>query len=151
MQAARLWWLLRHHGHDDVRVLDGGFAAWRTAGHPVQEGEPETAAAEGDFTALAPGRFPVVDHDGAAALAERGVLLDARAAERYRGEVEPVDPVAGHVPGALSAPDDREPRPGQQVPEGERAARALRDPRGWTRGRSRRPTRSSSARTAAPA
>jgi thiosulfate/3-mercaptopyruvate sulfurtransferase len=104
MQAARLWWLLRHHGHDDVRVLDGGFAAWKIAGHPVEEGEPGGAAPEGDFTALTPGRFPVLDHAGAAALAAGGLLVDARAAERYRGETEPVDPVAGHIPGAVSAP-----------------------------------------------
>lgn len=103
-QAARAWWLLRHHGHADVRVLDGGFAAWRAAGHPVEEGEPAQAAAEGDFQAAVPGVFPLLDHDGAAAVAESGVLLDARAGARYRGEVEPVDPAAGHVPGAASAP-----------------------------------------------
>lgn len=103
-QAARAWWLLRHHGHPDVRVLDGGFAAWRDAGHAVEEGEPEAEAAAGDFQARVPGVFPVLDHDGAAAVAESGVLLDARAGARYRGEVEPIDPAAGHVPGARSAP-----------------------------------------------
>src|SRR4051812_13133098 len=103
-QAARAWWLLRHHGHSDVRVLDGGFAAWRAAGHPVEEGEPQTPAAQGDFEARTPGLFPVLDHEGVAAVAEAGILLDARAGARYRGEIEPVDPAAGHVPGAKSAP-----------------------------------------------
>ncbi|GAA1954426.1 sulfurtransferase [Catenulispora subtropica] len=103
-QAARAWWLLRHHGHPDVRVLDGGFTAWRAAGHAVEDGEPEAEAAAGDFQPLVPGIFPVLDHDGAAAVAEAGILLDARAGARYRGEVEPIDPAAGHVPGARSAP-----------------------------------------------
>ncbi|MBC6462381.1 sulfurtransferase [Actinomadura sp. HBU206391] len=99
--AARLWWTLRYFGHERVRVLDGGYRAWVDAGHSVTTGVPE--AALGDFTAR-PGRLPALDADGAATLAKGGVLLDARAAERYRGEVEPVDPVAGHIPGAVSAP-----------------------------------------------
>ena len=103
-QAARAWWLLRHHGHADVRVLDGGFAAWRAAGHPVEAGEPESPAAEGDFEARKDGVFTVLDHDGAAAVAAAGTLLDARAGARSRGETEPIDPAAGHVPGAVSAP-----------------------------------------------
>ncbi|HVF20142.1 MAG TPA: sulfurtransferase, partial [Mycobacteriales bacterium] len=100
--AARAWWLLRHHGHGSVQVLDGGWAAWTAAGQPVESGEP-VPPPEGDFTAQ-PGRMPVVDVDEVLDLARDGVLLDARAGERYRGEVEPVDPVAGHVPGARSAP-----------------------------------------------
>jgi thiosulfate/3-mercaptopyruvate sulfurtransferase len=105
-QAARAWWLLRHHGHADVRVLDGGFSAWRDAKHAVETGEPETSAAVGDFTARVPGIFQVIDADEAAELAAdpEGLLFDARAAARFRGEVEPVDPAAGHIPGATSAP-----------------------------------------------
>ncbi len=99
--AARLWWLLVHHGHDDVRVLDGGVRAWTEAGAEVEGGPVRPAP--GDFEAT-PGRLPVLDASGAAALSRSGLLLDARAAERYCGEVEPVDPIAGHIPGAVSAP-----------------------------------------------
>ncbi|WP_433241616.1 sulfurtransferase [Streptosporangium sp. CA-135522] len=99
--AARAWWTLRHFGHPDVRVLDGGFRAWTSEGRPVAKGE-ETVS-PGDFVAR-PGGMPVLDADQALELASDGVLLDARAAERYRGEVEPIDPVAGHIPGAVSAP-----------------------------------------------
>ncbi len=99
--AARAWWLLRHHGHRDVRVLDGGWSAWTAAGGRVEV----TATAErpeggGDLVAR-PGSMPVVDAAGVPAV---GVLVDARAPERYRGETEPVDPVAGHIPGALNLP-----------------------------------------------
>ncbi|MGA5732240.1 sulfurtransferase [Streptomyces seoulensis] len=95
---ARAWWLLRATGHPDVRVLDGGLTAWEG---PLSTEVP--APAEGDFAPL-PEATGVLDADGAAALAESGVLLDARAGERYRGEVEPIDRVGGHIPGALSAP-----------------------------------------------
>jgi thiosulfate/3-mercaptopyruvate sulfurtransferase len=99
--AARAWWLLRDHGHDDVAVLDGGLPAWVGAGRAVGEGV-SVAAAAGDFTG-APGAMPTLDADQAAALAADpdGVLLDARQSERYRGESEPVDARAGHIPGAL--------------------------------------------------
>ncbi|MET7478917.1 sulfurtransferase [Streptomyces sp. NPDC005648] len=96
--AARAWWLLRWTGHPDVRVLDGGLPTW--------EGRLETAVAtpdEGDFQPVA-GEWGLLDADAAAALARDGVLFDARAGERYRGEVEPIDRVGGHIPGAVSAP-----------------------------------------------
>ena len=99
--AARAWWLLRYHGHQDVRVLDGGYQAWLAAGLPVTRADPATTP--GDFTAR-PGHLPVLDAAGAQEMARTGLLLDARAGERYRGEHEPVDPVAGHIPGAVSAP-----------------------------------------------
>ena len=101
LAAARGWWLLRWAGHRRVRVLDGGFAGWVAAGLPQQQSAP--AAEQGDFVPV-PGGLPVMDADQAAALARTGVLLDARAGERYRGETEPVDPRAGHIPGAASAP-----------------------------------------------
>ncbi|MFF3667589.1 sulfurtransferase [Microtetraspora malaysiensis] len=109
--AARAWWTLRYFGHPDVRVLDGGIRAWRHAGLPVEEGEGDATGRGGDFTAV-PGGMPTLDADQAADLAANGVLLDARAAERYRGEVEPIDPVAGHVPGAVSAPTAENVEPG---------------------------------------
>ncbi len=99
--AARAWWLLRFHGHRDVRVLDGGLRAWVAAGLPVST--TDAAPALGDFAAR-PGQLPVVDAVGAAEIARSGFLLDARAPARYRGETEPVDKVAGHIPGALSSP-----------------------------------------------
>jgi len=99
--AGRAWWLLRDAGHRDVRVLDGGFAAWQATGLPVEAGSVDTEP--GDFSA-APGFLPRVDAAGLAGFA--GAVVDARAPERYRGEVEPVDPVAGHVPGAVNLPTD---------------------------------------------
>ena len=103
--AARAWWLLRYFGHPSVRVLDGGFRAWTAAGLPA---EPPGAGQSyhgtlGGFTAR-PGHLGLLDAGEAAGLARTGVLLDARAGERYRGEAEPADPVAGHIPGAVSAP-----------------------------------------------
>jgi thiosulfate/3-mercaptopyruvate sulfurtransferase len=100
--AARMWWLLRYFGHHQVAVLDGGLRAWTAANLPVTTDVPRPDP--GDFAAGVAGGMPVLDDHGAARLARSGFLLDARAAERYRGEVEPVDPAAGHIPGAISAP-----------------------------------------------
>jgi len=101
MAAARLWWMLRDAGLAEVYLLDGGLAAWRAAGLPLEAGA--VRAALGDVE-LGSGQMPVADAGAAAGWAQRGLLLDARAGERYRGEVEPVDPRAGHIPGAVSAP-----------------------------------------------
>ncbi len=101
LAAGRAWWLLRHHGHRDVRVLDGGWAAWVRAGGPVDTAETTPVdPAPGGFTAT-PGGMPVVP---LGSVLDVDVLVDARAPERYRGEVEPMDPVAGHVPGAVNVP-----------------------------------------------
>ena len=102
LAAARAWWLLRWGGLTDVRILDGGMAAWRGAACPEESGEPSMIT-EGDVR-LTGGGLPVVGADDVARLASSGTVLDARAGERYRGEVEPVDPKAGHIPGAVSAP-----------------------------------------------
>jgi thiosulfate/3-mercaptopyruvate sulfurtransferase len=99
--AARCWWLLGFHGHTDVRVLDGGWAAWTAAGGAVQTGTP--AVEPGSFVAD-PGHLPVLERDDVLAFAGTGALVDARDPERFRGEVEPVDPVAGHIPGAVNVP-----------------------------------------------
>ncbi|MFN2452405.1 MAG: sulfurtransferase [Candidatus Dormibacteria bacterium] len=99
--AARAWWLLGYFGHPDVRVLDGGLRAWVDAGYALST-DPGVPG-EGDF-APRPGRLPLLDAEAAARLARDGVLLDARAPARFTGEAEPVDPVAGHIPGARSAP-----------------------------------------------
>ena len=108
--AARAWWLLRYFGHQQVQVLDGGYQAWVAADEPIESG-PAPAPAPGTFTAR-PGHLPLLDAAGAARVAREGVLLDARAAERYRGEAEPVDPVAGHIPDAVSAPTTENLGPG---------------------------------------
>ena len=102
LAAARAWWLLRWAGVADVRLLDGGLAAWRAAGFDLASGSPSPRA-EGDVV-LTGGHLPTLTADEAAALPGSGTLLDARAAERYRGDVEPIDPRAGHIPGAVSAP-----------------------------------------------
>ncbi|MFB9775465.1 sulfurtransferase [Brevibacterium otitidis] len=104
--AARAWWLLRWAGVGNVRLLDGGYAAWTRADHEVEAGSAADAAAEVSASAfeIKPGQLPLTDADGIAELAESGTVIDARAEERYAGESEPMDPRAGHIPGALSAP-----------------------------------------------
>lgn len=99
--AGRAWWLLRRHGHPDVRVLDGAWPAWLAGGGAVETGRPDVVT--GDFE---PGE-PLVDLVEAADVPSVAVLVDARAPERYRGETEPLDPVAGHVPGAVNVPTAR--------------------------------------------
>jgi len=100
LAAARAWWLLSHGGVD-VRVLDGGWKAWQAAGGAVETGEvtPEPGSVvledvSGDSLTI----------DEAAAFPASGVLLDVRAPERFRGETEPLDPIAGHIPGAVNLP-----------------------------------------------
>lgn len=100
--AARLWFLLRAHGHKDVAVLDGGIVKWRAEGRPLEIAVPEVAPAAWE-PRLDSSR--VLSKGEMAALAGSGaLLLDARAPERYRGDSEPIDPRAGHIPGALNAP-----------------------------------------------
>jgi thiosulfate/3-mercaptopyruvate sulfurtransferase len=99
--AARLWWLLRHFGHEQVAVLNGGLAAWRGAGGPIESGPVEPPP--GDFSAQERQGDKIELEEIEAALGDT-LLLDARAAERYRGEVEPIDAVAGHIPGAVNMP-----------------------------------------------
>jgi len=104
MAAARLWWLLRLLGHRGAAVLDGGFAAWQAQGLPVTD-----RAAAPSALAPYPGRFDMQQVAGSEEIANRlkhapGWLVDARAVQRFGGEVEPLDPVAGHVPGAVNRP-----------------------------------------------
>lgn len=101
MAAARAWWMLRNAGFPEAYLLDGGLGAWRAAGLAVETGPVQPVPGN---VALGDGAMPVADADAAATWADSGLLLDARAGERYRGEVEPVDPRAGHIPGAVSAP-----------------------------------------------
>lgn len=105
LAASRLWWLLTDAGHEDVRVLDGGYAGWTALGLPIESG-PGRPVGGGSFEAH-PGRLGTVDAVTVLAADVAGeplTLVDVRAGERYRGEVEPMDPVAGHIPGALNLP-----------------------------------------------
>jgi thiosulfate/3-mercaptopyruvate sulfurtransferase len=97
--AARAWWLLRWLGHEAVAVLDGGWAAWRAAGGAVETAIPQPPGGPAYPAAAAPA-MATIDADALLARLGRVRLLDARAGERFRGEAEPLDPVAGHIPGA---------------------------------------------------
>lgn len=126
--AARLWWLLRHFGHARVAVLDGGLRSWREEHGTLRGGDER----------IPPGTFTAQPRDDTAELAEEApapdvadpprataprVLLDARAPERYRGEVEPIDPVAGHIPGAVNLPFADLAPGGRFLPPGELRSR----------------------------
>jgi thiosulfate/3-mercaptopyruvate sulfurtransferase len=99
--AARLWWMLDNLGHERVAVLDGGLRAWRAAGLPESTDSPSVAPRE---LRLADRWSNVVDRDELVDRLDGVTLIDARAPERYRGDVEPVDPKAGHIPSAINAP-----------------------------------------------
>lgn len=101
LSAARAWWVLTDAGVADVRILDGSLRAWTEAGLPLDEGDVEPAPGSVTLTA---GRLAQVTMDEAGELAASGALVDVRAPERYRGDVEPIDPRAGHIPGALNVP-----------------------------------------------
>lgn len=103
LSSSRAWWLLRHAGIEDVRLLDGSLRAWTNAGLPLEEGDAAASVEPGTVT-LRYGTLPTLTLDEVPAFAGTNTLLDARAGERYRGETEPIDPRAGHIPGALSAP-----------------------------------------------
>lgn len=102
--CGRLWWMLKWMGHPRVAMLDGGLQAWQASGGPVNSGE-EPAHFQTSFF-VGPELVRLVDADAVAAHlgSERQTLIDARGGPRFRGEVEPLDPVAGHIPGALNRP-----------------------------------------------
>jgi thiosulfate/3-mercaptopyruvate sulfurtransferase len=104
--ASRLWWLLRHYGHQNVAVLDGGLTRWKALNLPLRSGH-ENARKAVAFTGI-PGQMPTIDattiEAGLGQSAGTWQLVDVRAGERYRGEVEPIDKRAGHIPGAVSLP-----------------------------------------------
>jgi thiosulfate/3-mercaptopyruvate sulfurtransferase len=106
MAASRFWWLLKLLGHDRVAVLDGGFSRWQALGLPLETGEPRARGTSGEFPFRQFDPVQIVGDDQVEARLREppGWLLDARSAERFRGEVEPIDPVAGHIPGAINRP-----------------------------------------------
>ncbi|PSB20111.1 sulfurtransferase [Phormidesmis priestleyi ULC007] len=101
--AARLWWLLRYLGHDRVAVLDGGFQKWRAVGYPISQVQPDRKS--GHFIPQPRSQW-IVDIDAVKARKDlpNVALVDSREGERYRGEKEPIDPIAGHIPGAANYP-----------------------------------------------
>lgn len=101
LAASRAWWLLEYAGHEAVQVLDGGLAGWRSLELPLSSA-PVTPE-PGDFVATPPNRL-VLEAEDVLEYADRGMLLDARPGERFHGRGETVDPVAGHIPGAVSVP-----------------------------------------------
>lgn len=101
--AARLWWMLERLGHAAVRVLDGGIGAWTATGLPLRTDVPTYP--EGRLH-LAGAWSGTVDRDHVLDRLGRALILDARGGPRYRGETEPIDPVAGHIPSAINAPTD---------------------------------------------
>ncbi len=120
--ASRAWWVLRWAGLD-VRVLDGGIEAWTAQGRPLAQGQVQVEPAD---LLLTLGHLPTIDADQAADFT--GTLIDARAAERYRGEVEPMDPVAGHIPGAVNVPVTQFFDPDGRLPSAERLTELLDRP-----------------------
>ncbi|MGB3201235.1 MAG: sulfurtransferase [Nodosilinea sp.] len=97
--ASRLWWLLRYLGHDSVAVLDGGWSGWVQGGYPTSPAQPSPRP--GDFSPV-PRRDWIVDIEAVRRRGEGAVLVDSRSPDRYRGEVEPIDPIAGSIPGAVN-------------------------------------------------
>lgn len=132
MFAARLWWMLRWLGHDAVAVLDGGLAAWQTAGGDMDSAEPSPPPA--DFKVRLRPHMAVTTAEVVRELAEDACLLvDARAAERFRGDLEPIDRAAGHVPGAVNRPCQHNlDGAGRFLPADELAARWQDTLGGWT-------------------
>lgn len=103
MYAARAWWMLRWLGHTQVAVLDGGLPAWAAAGGALEAGDgPARLAGAPAYPLTAAPAMPTLDADALQAQLGRVCLIDARAADRFRGDLEPLDPVAGHIPGALN-------------------------------------------------
>ena len=105
--CGRLWWMLKWCGHEAVAVLDGGFGAWQAAGYPVETGESEATSPHPDHPFNAAATLATTA-EARSVLSQLGApsqtVIDARGAPRFRGEVEPLDPVAGHIPGALNRP-----------------------------------------------
>ena len=143
--CGRLWWMLKWAGHEAVAVLDGGLQAWQAAGGEVTDRE-ETAHFQSNFKLGRELRKLATTRDVEAALRKPAqTLVDARAAPRYRGEVEPLDPVAGHIPGALNRPFAQNFGAGRQVQAGRAAEGRIRGTPGRPRPRHRSCTTAAAA------